>query len=147
VWSPAKIFVDPRWIDDADPDFDVAFLIVHQNGAGRIQDAVGADTLGVGASPGLTRVIGYPESGEQPLSCTNYTKRFSATQLEFDCSGFPGGTSGGPFLTGVDPATGRATVVGVIGGYQEGGDTPEVSYSVCFGDAVAALYAEAESAG
>lgn len=149
VWTPSKIIVDPRWMDDADPDYDVAFLIVGQDGSDRrIQDEVGADALGIGASPAaLTRVVGYPETTEQPLSCTNFTKPFSATQLEFDCAGFPDGTSGGPFLTGVDPVTGLGTVVGVIGGYEEGGDTPDVSYSVAFGDAVAQLFAQAEAAG
>jgi len=149
VWTPSKIIVDPRWMDDADPDYDVAFLIVGQAGSNeRIEDAVGGDALGVGGSPtALTRVIGYPESTDQPLTCTNFTKPMSATQLEFDCAGYPGGTSGGPFLTGVDPVTGLGTVVGVIGGYEEGGDTPDVSYSIYFGDAVAQLFAQAEAAG
>ncbi|HEU5333783.1 MAG TPA: trypsin-like serine protease [Actinocrinis sp.] len=149
VWTPSKIIVDPRWMDDADPDYDVAFLIVGQAGsAQRIEDAVGGDALGVGSSPtALTRVIGYPESTDQPLTCTNFTKPVSATQLEFDCAGYPGGTSGGPFLTAVDPVTGLGTVVGVIGGYEEGGDTPDVSYSVYFGDSVEKLFAQAEAAG
>ena len=149
VWTPSKIIVDPRWMDDADPDYDVAFLIVGQAGSGeRIEDAVGGDALGTGGSPtALTRVIGYPEATEEPLTCTNFTTPVSATQLEFDCAGYPGGTSGGPFLTGVDPVTGLGTVVGVIGGYEEGGDTPDVSYSVYFGDAVAQLFAQAEAAG
>ncbi|HEV3169700.1 MAG TPA: trypsin-like serine protease [Actinocrinis sp.] len=149
VWTPSTIVVDPQWMNDADPDYDVAFLTVHQSGSNeRIQDAVGADALGAGSSPtALTRVIGYPDDTEQPITCTNFTKAFSATQLEFDCAGFPGGTSGGPFLTGVDPVTGLGTVVGVIGGYEEGGDTPDVSYSVAFGDTVAQLFARAEAAG
>jgi V8-like Glu-specific endopeptidase len=148
VWTPSKIIVPQQWMDDGDPDYDVAFLIVHQNGSSRrIQDAVGADALGTGGSPAaLTQVVGYPDDTEQPITCTNYTKQFSATQVEFDCAGYPGGTSGGPFLTGVDPVTGVGTVVGVIGGYQEGGDTPDVSYSVYFGDPVAQLFAQAESA-
>jgi hypothetical protein len=40
----------------------------------------------------------------------------------------------------VDPATGLGTVLGVIGGYQQGGNTPSVWYSVRFGQAVQALY-------
>ena len=38
-------------------------------------------------------------------------------------------------------------VVGVIGGYQEGGDTPQVSYSPAFGAAVAVLYQTAQASG
>jgi hypothetical protein len=36
--------------------------------------------------------------------------------------------------------------VGVIGGYQEGGDTDDVSYAASFGDHVRALFAEAVAA-
>jgi hypothetical protein len=40
----------------------------------------------------------------------------------------------------VDPRTGLGTVIGVIGGYQEGGDTNAVSYADRLGANVAALY-------
>ncbi|HXF20282.1 MAG TPA: hypothetical protein VN597_07475 [Streptosporangiaceae bacterium] len=43
-------------------------------------------------------------------------------------------------------ATGLGTVIGVIGGYQQGGNTPSVSYSAGFGRAVRTLY-EAAVAG
>ena len=36
-------------------------------------------------------------------------------------------------------------VFGVIGGYEQGGDTPQVSYSSAFGPAVAVLYQTAEA--
>ncbi|MBS2964646.1 trypsin-like serine protease [Actinocrinis puniceicyclus] len=149
VWQVARALVAPQWIDDADPDYDVAFLVVRQPGSGRrIQDVVGADELGVDASVGgMTQVVGYPLDAQRPVTCTAPVKLFSATQLEFDCGGFPEGTSGGPFLAGVDPATGRSTVVGVIGGYQLGGETPDISYSAYFGDTVAALFRQAEAVG
>lgn len=149
VWTPSQIVVAPQWLNDQDPDYDVAFLVVHQPGsAQRIQDAVGADQLGVDSdSPALTQVVGYPIGTEQPITCTDYTKQFSSTQLEFDCPGYPEGTSGGPFLTDVDPRSGLGTVVGVIGGYETGGDSPDVSYSAYFGDSVAALFEQAQAAG
>jgi V8-like Glu-specific endopeptidase len=149
IWTPSKIVVAQQWMDDADPDYDVAFVVVHQPGSSaRIQDAVGADTLGINPSySALSQVVGYPTSTEQPIACTNQTTQFSSTQLEFDCAGFPDGTSGGPFLTGVDAQTGLGTVSGVIGGYEEGGDSPDVSYTAYFGSSVADLFAEAEAAG
>lgn len=149
VWTPSKIVVAQQWMDDADPDYDVAFVVVHQPGSDqRIQDAVGADELATNPTgTALTQVVGYPSTTEQPVTCTNTTKQFSSTQLEFDCANFPGGTSGGPFLTALNPVTGLGIVSGVIGGYEEGGDTPDVSYSTYFGSAVAALYAQAEAAG
>jgi hypothetical protein len=70
-----------------------------------------------------------------------------ADQLEFDCGGYTDGTSGGPFLAGVDAQTGQGTVIGVIGGYEQGGLTPQVSYSAMFGENVAALYQAAVAGG
>jgi hypothetical protein len=70
-----------------------------------------------------------------------------ANQIEFDCAGYTDGTSGGPFLANVNPATGQGTVVGVIGGYDQGGFTPDVSYSAQFGGNVDSLYATAVAGG
>lgn len=154
VWIPSAVIVPPQWTSTSDPNYDVAFLIVHEEGsATKIQDMVGGDDLGL--APGyanLTQVVGYPESTEEPVSCTNYTSQFSdpslsTPQLEFDCDNYPGGTSGGPFLQNVDTSTALGTVVGVIGGYEAGGDAPNVSYSVYFTDWVGSLFAQAESEG
>lgn len=154
VWIPSAVVVAPQWASDSDPDYDVAFVIVHEQGsATKIQDVVGGDQLSLGpAYAGLTQVVGYPQSTEQPITCTNYTKQFSdpsltAAQMEFDCASFPGGTSGSPFLQGVNANTGLGTVVGVIGGYEAGGDTADVSYSSYFGDWVGSLFAQAENEG
>jgi hypothetical protein len=97
--------------------------------------------------PALVRVIGYPGDADQPLSCVNWAKGFSATQLEFDCDGYTDGTSGGPFLAGPSGTSGQVTVIGVIGGYEQGGDTAEVSYAEAFGPAVSALYQRAVAGG
>jgi hypothetical protein len=66
--------------------------------------------------------------------------------MRFDCAGFTDGTSGGPFIARWSPVTGQGTVIGVIGGYEQGGDLPQVSYSVAFGATVAALYQTAKAA-
>jgi hypothetical protein len=71
----------------------------------------------------------------------------SASQLEFDCDGYTGGTSGSPWVTGFDPRTRSGTIVGVIGGYQEGGDSPSVSYSPYFGSGIYQLYEQAIGQG
>jgi hypothetical protein len=79
----------------------------------------------------------------QACTCKNRTTRQSATQLRFDCNGFTGGTSGSPWVTGFDPATGTGRIVGVLGGYQEGGDTQAISYSAYLGNAIRQLYDQA----
>lgn len=149
VWNVSAVYVAPQWSADRDPDYDVAFIVVHRNGSNTpIEKVVGADSLAVDQPyTDLTEVVGYPSDTDRPITCTNHTTEFTSTQLRWDCDGYPGGTSGSPFLTGVDPQTGRGTVVGVIGGYQTGGDGPNVSYSVHFGSAVSGLLARAEASG
>lgn len=150
VWRSTAIMIDPHWAANSDQDSDVAFLVVHKDGDpnARIEDEVGAERIAFGVSrPTTVGVIGYPSSTDQPISCLNSISAYSATQSEFDCTGFSDGTSGGPLLQGIDPKTGLGTLVGVIGGYQEGGNTDDVSYAVYFGDRIQALYAQAVAAG
>ena len=149
IWQVTRVYTDDAWQSAQDPDHDVAFLRVSPASDGtRIEDVTGAEQLGTGwAAPALVQVIGYPDSADQPVLCANWTRSFSPTQLEFDCGGYTNGTSGGPFLAGLSAASGQGTVIGVIGGFQQGGDTPEVSYSAAFGTAVAVLFETAEAGG
>lgn len=154
VWIPSAVVVAPQWASSSDPGYDVAFLVVHEAGsAARIQDVVGGDQLALNAGyGGLTQVIGYPEATDKPITCTNDTAEFSdpslnTPQMQFSCANFPGGTSGGPFLQNVDANTGLGTIVGVVGGYEAGGDTPDQSYSSYFGNWVGSLLTQAESKG
>jgi V8-like Glu-specific endopeptidase len=142
-WTVTKVYLDQAWKSSANPDDDVAFLQVSQPGSGvPIEDVTGADALATGAlaTRQLVQVIGYPDSSNQPITCQNWLKEPMTDQLEFDCGSYTDGTSGGPFLADVDAATGQGTVIGVIGGYEQGGDTPAVSYSAVLGANVAALY-------
>jgi V8-like Glu-specific endopeptidase len=149
VWPVTKVYTDSAWDASQDPDHDVAFLRLSDASDGApIEDVTGAETLAAVAPAGQTvRVIGYPDGAAEPVWCSGLVKGFSSTQFEFDCGGYTTGTSGGPFLTGVDAATGQGTVIGVIGGYQQGGNTPQVSYAAVFGTAVSQLYATAQAGG
>jgi hypothetical protein len=91
----------------------------------------------------LVRVTGYPDSADAPVTCTNWTSEQSPSQLWFDCGGFTGGTSTSPWITRLDPLTRTGTIVGVIGGYQEGGSTPAISYSPYLGEESQRLYRQA----
>jgi V8-like Glu-specific endopeptidase len=150
VWTVTRIYVDHAWQTSADPDDDVAFLRVGQSWSSvPIEDVTGAERLGTGTPQGrqLVDVIGYPNAFNQPITCRNWLKRPMKDQLEFDCGGYTDGTSGGPFLLQVSQKTGQGTVIGVIGGYEQGGDIPQVSYSSAFGATVAALYQTAVAGG
>ncbi|MFE6746634.1 trypsin-like serine peptidase [Kitasatospora purpeofusca] len=143
TWRVTAVHTTTGWSHGGDPDEDFAVLETAADDSGRrVEDVVGGNTLGTDEPFGATvRLYGYPASGEQPLLCTNTTGRQSAYQRVVDCPNYPGGTSGGPWIS---TATGH--VVGAIGGYQQGGDTDDTSYSAYFDHTVAALYAEAAAA-
>ncbi len=50
-------------------------------------------------------------------------------------------------MTQFDTRSRTGTIVGVIGGYQQGGNTPSVSYSALFGSDIHQLYQQAIADG
>jgi V8-like Glu-specific endopeptidase len=149
VWPVTRIFVDQAWATTADPDDDFAFLTVAQPGSSTpIEYVTGAERLGIDEpAAAVTRVVGYPDARAQPIVCQNGTSMLSATQRQFDCDGFTTGTSGSPFLVDPGGPGGVVTVIGVIGGYEQGGDSPNVSYAAALGANAEALYEVAVAAG
>jgi V8-like Glu-specific endopeptidase len=147
VWTPAKLIVAPQWASSSDPDFDVGFVVLEPHDGKNIQQVLGASRLGTDQGyQYLVHVTGYPNSEDVPITCVNWTSRFSETQLKFACAGYTGGTSGSPWVTKFIAGSHTGTIVGVIGGYQQGGDTPSLSYSVRFGPAILDLYRQAVTA-
>ncbi|GAA0597099.1 hypothetical protein [Streptomyces crystallinus] len=132
--------------------YDFGFAVTEPNQDGtRLQDAVGGVQLltGTGYSHLPVRMIGYPGSAQKPLECWSRTTRYVSddpadpgTFERIACDAFVGGTSGGPMLV---PGPGGWGVIGVIGGYHTGGNTPQVSYSAYFGAATRDLYRAAVS--
>jgi V8-like Glu-specific endopeptidase len=140
TYAITTVYVDSAWAQDQNPNDDVAFLVAGRPGR-HIQRRTGAETLMVGQRPQRVQVIGYPDGRVRPITCTARARNFDrAQQMVFDCDDYTNGTSGGPFLAHVNPKTGEGWVIGVIGGYQQGGDSPNISYSPRFFAAVWDLY-------
>ncbi|WP_410624809.1 trypsin-like serine peptidase [Amycolatopsis sp. cmx-8-4] len=138
MWTVTDVAVAAGWTSAADPDLDFAFLTVHQAGnPASLESLTGANTLGIdqGFDHEIT-LTGYPDTTDSPVVCSGETTRSDTYQQRIACPGFPDGTSGGPWVT-------NGVVVGVIGGYQLGGDTPDVSYSAYFDDDIQKLYTSA----
>lgn len=145
LWYATTFFFDKAWQSAADPDDDFAFVAVKQaSSSAPLQQVTGANRLGIGVEPGspgpLLEVVGYPDGLDSPVDCASRLKLFSPTQFEFDCGGYTNGTSGSPFVVGAAGANHTGTVVGVIGGYEQGGFTPSVSYAARFERNTRALY-------
>ncbi|WIX80453.1 serine protease [Amycolatopsis carbonis] len=146
-WAVRDELVAQGWAGDSDPDLDVGFATAHQTGAsGPLETVTGANRLGTnGPFARAVTVTGYPDGSDVPAVCTTTTSKQDTFQLRVDCGGFATGTSGGPFVADADPHTKLGTVVGVVGGFETGGDTDDVSYSSYFDDDVTALYRQATS--
>jgi V8-like Glu-specific endopeptidase len=145
IWPVAKTTLYSNWLKSMDRNYDYAFLQVKPPKTQSLQLAVGAaDTLQINAKPGTWVVVtGYPNTLSHAIYCLNRATLFSATQLKFRCAGFSTGTSGSPWDAAYNKRTGTGAVIGVTGGYQRGGKTSSVSYSVRLGLAAQVLYKQA----
>jgi V8-like Glu-specific endopeptidase len=156
LWTVTRVIENEPWLASGDPDDDFAFLVVSKPGSKvSVQTLTGGEIVAVGQPPGRPAVVaGYPNVGNTTVSCTNTVTAFSATQYEFDSDGYTDGTSGSPLLIqqvavgsgAAAPAEGAAMVIGVIGGYEQGGYTASVSYAARFSDNLASLYQVAVAA-
>ncbi|GAA3863322.1 hypothetical protein GCM10023084_15760 [Streptomyces lacrimifluminis] len=139
LWRVSKTFVPGAWSDRSDEDSDFAFAVVASKGGRDLEDAVGANVFATGRATGGSDVVvtGYPNVQEAPLTCTNRPTAQSRTQQRIECPDFTDGTSGSPWVDR------EGEVVGVLGGFEQGGATDDVSYSAVLGSAAASLYREA----
>jgi len=138
IWTVTHVLMDSQWTSSRDPDDDFAFLIVSQAGSrASVQQLTGGEAIGIDAPAGRrVKLAGYNNGEDALTSCENTAHLVKGTQFELQCGRFAGGTSGSPFLA----VAGRETVIGVLGGYQQGGLSSSVSYAARFNAQLAALY-------
>ncbi|MFF2117670.1 trypsin-like serine peptidase [Kitasatospora sp. NPDC058184] len=142
TWRVTAIHTTTGWSQKGDEDEDFAILETAPSNGRNVEDVVGGNRLGTDEPFGATvRLYGYPADAEAPVLCTNTTGQQSTYQRVVHCPAYPGGTSGGPWIN-----TATGDVIGAIGGYQQGGDTDDISYSALFDHTIADLYTQAEAA-
>ncbi|WP_205877526.1 trypsin-like serine peptidase [Mycobacterium camsae] len=136
-----EVFFDARWVASRDPQADYAIAKVR--GTGSVEGRAGAAlTLGT-APPAGSRVsvTGYPAGvGGRPVACQGTTSVTEDGFPSLPCQGLVDGTSGAPWMSG-------STVVGVVGGFEGGGCTENISYSAPFDERTAQLLARAQAGG
>ena len=145
VWPVRAITVASGWQQGRNPNLDLAFLTVAAVRGRQVQAVTGG--LSIGFNLGYDQrieAVAYDDTGSEPVRCATRSFKFRAGQLEFLCSGFSGGTSGAPWVAGYNPGNGAGTLVGVIGGYEDGGRYPWASYSAYFGSTLRVAYQLAE---
>lgn len=145
-WRVTGQAFPPGWFPHGDINEDFAFLTVR----GDVQARAGAERLGYSSPvPGFVRVEGYSPAGRLTI-CSRRPGEIMVAgqqQLSFACPGYASASSGGPFLTNISGRSGLGIIVGIIGGYQQGGKTPSVSYSSPFGTVLHKLYGSVTGAG
>jgi V8-like Glu-specific endopeptidase len=145
-WAVRVITVASGWVAEQDPDLDFAFLAVGPATGTQIQARTGGLALGINRWDQETvEVIGYNDTDDGPVRCLTESFKFRTGQMEFYCHDYWTGTSGGPWIIGYNSRTGTGTVCGVIGGYEQGGDSEWASYSSYFGSQLRTLFQQAES--
>lgn len=133
TWSVNKVFLY-SWMDcpvpvidcSTNPENDYAVIVLNpQNGKG-VGDITGADGWSVSQPDtiGNVTIAGIPGSSSDTLTTVANTTTVSESGKPYRTAttpGFTDGTSGGPWFEGFNATTGLGTLIGDIGGYEEGG--------------------------
>ncbi|MEZ0064060.1 hypothetical protein ABIA32_000038 [Streptacidiphilus sp. MAP12-20] len=154
IWAVRKVFKDAHFTgtSGAGSDYDYAFAQVAANGQGRqIQSVTGGYALSRTSSYYLyVTALGYPkitaDSTDKAIRCSPNVRTGKLPgyrQMVMYCTGFYGGTSGGPWITYFNGRTGY--IVGLTGGLYGGGPNSWISYSPMFDDRIFSLFAYAQT--
>jgi V8-like Glu-specific endopeptidase len=144
-WTVTAAHLAPGWLKSQDPRYDFAFLTIAprrvRGHSVSIEQVTGADQLGGTPRSGEPiTVLGYPAGSDNDAITCRTTVYFTATFPSFDCHGYVAGTSGGPWLA----TSGRRTsIVGVIGGMNQGGCVESTSYASLLSQVARRVYAQA----
>ncbi|MGJ0119309.1 trypsin-like serine peptidase [Williamsia sp. MIQD14] len=144
AWSVTAVYLDPAWISGQDDNHDFAILRVAPP-PGKHRRSLEATTgRGYSLAPfraGVgVRVIGYGAgSGDSPVGCRGST-RIARGAPTITCRGLVDGTSGSPWLV-------KRSVIGIVGGFHQGGCVSFISHSPILTDGLPALIARAERKG
>lgn len=144
-WVVTSVYLDPGWLTGQDVNRDYAVLRVHPERASELRRlesvtgrGFGIGSYGVGKA---IRVVGYGAgSGDTPIGCHGRTRE-ARNSPTVTCRGLVDGTSGSPWMTA------RYTMIGLVGGYNQGGCVSFISHSPLFDADLTSLIARANDGG
>ncbi|WP_181449127.1 trypsin-like serine peptidase [Nonomuraea aridisoli] len=150
-YTARRMFVASPWSRSGDDNYDVGMVVLNTSRGRHVADVVGAQDIAFNGSRG-GQVFGFGYPADPPYDGTRLV--YCAGRLRADphrqtrdqglgCA-MTAGSSGGPWMTRFDPATGRGTITSVSSFKYS--DDRRTMYGPYFGDAVKTLYNTAQRA-
>ncbi|WP_106586264.1 trypsin-like serine peptidase [Murinocardiopsis flavida] len=115
-----ELLVAPQWSHQADDSYDFGMAVLNTSGGKHVADRTGSQPISFGTAPQSVRyAFGYPTSGgfdgRHLHYCSGQTR---PDQRDTKSSGMAcrmtEGSSGGPWLSNFDTATGKGTITSVV---------------------------------
>ena len=148
-WAATQTMATPQWASNEDINYDVGAAVVGQLDGQRLTDVVGGQGLAFNTGYNLPMyAFGFPAAdpydGEKFIYCSGDSTKdpLFSNDHGLDCD-MTGGSSGGPWFTQFDEATGTGLQASVNSfGYQF---LPGVMFGPYFGTDAQNLYDQAQS--
>jgi V8-like Glu-specific endopeptidase len=159
TWTAKKVFLNSGWMHctiplvdcGTNPADDYAIIVLNpQNGTG-VGDITGADGWSINQPSTIKNVTvaGIPGNSPDTLFSTANTVTVTESGHPYRKATTPGltdGSSGGPWLQGLNTTTGLGVLLGDTGGYEQGGPSSgSPSYSTTWAGDFAAVVKDAVS--
>ncbi|MEU5860792.1 MULTISPECIES: trypsin-like serine protease [unclassified Nonomuraea] len=150
-YAARRMFVSAPWSRSADDNHDVGMVALATSGGRHVADVVGTQDIAFNARRGgQTYGFGYPADppydGDQLVYCAGRLRDDPYKQTRDQGLGcaMTAGSSGGPWMSGFDPMTGRGTITSLSSFKYS--DDQHTMYGPYFGQAAKAVYTTAERA-
>ncbi|MEU7988099.1 hypothetical protein AB0B56_24815 [Streptosporangium canum] len=148
-FTARRMFVAGPWSRSADDSYDIGMVALNHRGGRHLGEVVGGQGIAFGTARGRqTHGFGFPAEppydGEHLVYCAGPVRDDPHGQTDdqgMRCD-MTAGSSGGPWLSGFDAATGRGTITSVSSFKYS--DDRGTMYGPYFGDVARELYTAAE---
>lgn len=150
-FAATELLTTTQWADQGDLDYDVGYAVVGPSGGRTLADAVGAQGVGFNLARGAyTYAFGYPAAapydGEELAWChgTVAQDTYGGSQDQGLVCDMTGGSSGGPWFSGYDEASGLGTLTSVNSFKYNLGPQSDRMFGPYLGSVVQAVYQQAQ---
>ena len=150
-YAARRMFVTGPWAHSADDSYDMGMVALTTADSRHVTDVVGAQEIAFnGSRGGQTFGFGYPAdppyNGEHLVYCAGrlHGDPYKQTRDQGLGCDMTAGSSGGPWLSGFDPATGTGKITSLSSFKYS--DDQRTMYGPYFGDAAKALFDTAQRA-